>query len=108
MAQMLSVILRPSAEVGRIYFATPESFLDFRMGERITNLACLLDRSFSDRCPNLLEPANAEPLVSKITLLPYTLERGRTFLFVIWGTIVVTAIATTCRLCLWGIGSSAE
>jgi hypothetical protein len=103
MAQMLSVILRPSAEVGKIYFATPRSFLDFRLGERITNVACLLNHSIFDRCPNLLEPANAEPLTSKITLMPYTFNKGRKFLFVVWGIIVLSAIAATYRFFFWGL-----
>jgi hypothetical protein len=105
MAQVISVVFRPSAEVGRIYFASPESFLEFRMGQRIVNVACLINRGISDRCPKLLEPANAEPLVRKATLLPYGFTKGQNLIWAIWITILMAAIASTFWFCFWSIAS---
>ncbi|WP_217651984.1 glycosyltransferase family 39 protein [Hydrococcus rivularis] len=98
MMQMTSVVLRPVAEGNQIYFANPQSFLEFRWGERITNIGCLIDRSFSPECPSKLN----SNLSNKLSLLPFNFTRGRNFIFIVWGLILIVAIASTVRFCFQG------
>jgi hypothetical protein len=96
--QMTSVVFRPSVETARIYFANPQSFLEFRLAERITNIGCLIDRSFSKECASKLN----SNLSNKLSLLPFNFTRGRNFIFIVWGSILIVAIASTVRFCFQG------
>ena len=93
--QMTSVILRPSAEVGRIYFDRPETFLRFRLGDRVTNIGCLINSSFATDCTSRLYYHINGPLINKVSLLPFQFTKGRYFIFTSWGLILTIAIAIT-------------
>ena len=95
--QIASVILRPSAEVGRIYFDRPETFLRFRLGDRVTNVACLMNSSFAEDCQNRLYYHVNGPLIEKVSLLPFIFTRGRNLVFIVWGLGLILAIITTIR-----------
>jgi hypothetical protein len=99
MVQISSIILRPSVDSGQIFFATPESFLEFRLGGRVTNIACLLNRSFSEQCPSRLNADSANPLITKVSLLPFNFTKSFKLVFIIWGLVLILAIWTTLQFC---------
>jgi hypothetical protein len=82
--QMSSIVLRPSAEIGRIYFARPSSFREFRLGERWKNIACLIDRSFASECPIRLKPTMDEPLIQRVSLLPFNFTQSFHLALIAW------------------------
>ncbi|HBE18714.1 MAG TPA: hypothetical protein DDW51_14145, partial [Cyanobacteria bacterium UBA11367] len=85
--QMTSVILRPSAEVGRIYFDKPETFERFRLAERVINVGCLIHHSFSADCPSRLYYHINGPLINKVSLLPFKYTKSRNLVFIVWGLV---------------------
>ncbi len=98
--QAPSVVLRPSAESKRIYFARPESFMEFRLAERVTNIGCLINDSFAFDCSKRLALDNANPLITKAALWPFGFTSKRYLVFTIWGLLLTFAIIATFRLCL--------
>ena len=106
--QIPSVILRPSAETGRIYFAKPESFLEFRLAERVTNVGCLINNGFAADCDTRLALDDDNPLFTKTALWPLSFTGKRTLAFMVWGVIFVIAIAATCQFYLFCARSAIE
>jgi hypothetical protein len=100
--QISSVILRPSAETGPIYFATVPNHLVFRLGERVTNIACLINSSFSNQCTAKLYYNVNGPLIKKVSLLPFSFTKGRNLVFIFWGLVLIMAIVTTVSFCFVG------
>ncbi len=98
--QMTSIVLRPSAEVGRIYFAQPSSFLKFRLGERWTNIACLIDSSFASDCSRRLESTMYEPLIERVSLLPFNFTQSFKLGLILWGLWLICAIGATVKFYL--------
>lgn len=94
MVQMTSVILRPSAETGLIYFPTPQNHMNFRLGDRVVNIACLINSSFSEQCVNKLDNIN------RVSLLPMRFQKNRKLAFVLWGLVLTMITFTTVRFCL--------
>lgn len=101
MVQIASVILHPTADTGRIYLAKPSSFSRLRLGTRIRNLGCLINPDFSQYCPRELGKAET-PLMNKIALLPFAFTQSRELILIIWGLILVAAIASTWHFCWVG------
>ncbi|HAZ47751.1 MAG TPA: hypothetical protein DCZ55_25640 [Cyanobacteria bacterium UBA11371] len=99
MIQIASVILRPGAEVGRIYFDKPETFERFRLAERVINVGCLIHHSFSADCPSRLYYHINGPLINKVSLLPFKYTKSRNLVFIVWGLVLIMAIFTTVRFC---------
>ncbi|GET37508.1 hypothetical protein [Microseira wollei] len=97
--QISSVILRPSVESGPVVFATVPSHLVFRLGERVTNIACLINSSFSNQCKAKLYYNVNGPLIKKVSLLPFSFTKGRNLVFIVWGLVLIMAIVTTVSFC---------
>lgn len=96
--QSISLVLRPSSEAGRIYFATPQSFIKSRLSERLVNISCLVNSSFYPDCPSRLKETQSEPLIYKVSLLPFNFTNGRKPILVIWGILLVMAVVSTVKL----------
>jgi hypothetical protein len=92
--QMTSVILRPSAETGIIYFPTPQNHMNFRLGDRVVNIACLINSSFSEQC------VNKQNNIHRVSLIPMRFQKSRNLAFLVWGLAVTMIIVTTVRFCL--------
>lgn len=102
MVQITSVILRPSADTGRIYGATNQSFLKFRLGWRVKNIGCLINSSAFPDCPQPENPNQPNPLLEKASLFPFYFTNNRGLVWALWGLILITAIVSTVRFCLLG------
>ena len=98
--QIPSVILRPSAESNSIYFAKPESFNEFRLAERVTNIGCLINDSFASDCSQRLALDQENPLISKASLWPLAFTGKRHIAFAVWGILFIMAIIVTWQICL--------
>jgi hypothetical protein len=98
LVQITSLVFRPSADTGRIYGASPSSFTKFRLGERIQNIVCLVNPSFSQDCPRRLG-VNQEPLIQKVALLPFSFTQSRGLVLMLWGSVLIAAIASTWHFC---------
>jgi hypothetical protein len=82
-------------------------YLQFRLGQRLTNIACLVNSSFSQKCINRLSPDQQLRLeeVNKVSFLPFGFSRKVTsnpslvklspILFGVWGLLLALAIGTT-------------
>lgn len=93
--QIPSIVLRPSAETGEIYFAQPSSFMKFRLAERIANTGCLIHHSFSPDCSKRLALDSDNPLITKSSLWPLGLTKSRNLGFTFWGFILSLAVLAT-------------
>jgi hypothetical protein len=90
------------------------SSLQFRLGMRGTNIVCLIDNSFSEKCVNRLSPDKKRQLEdhNRVNFLPFTISRelaGKPSLikislifFVVWGLLLTLAIGTTVWFCFVG------
>ena len=88
-----------------------KSRLQFRLGQRFTNIVCLLDRSFSEGCINRLNLNPGDRYVLENYNRPYflpfglsakvagspTLAKISLILLVVWGLVLTLAIAITVR-----------
>lgn len=99
MVQMSSVVLKSSTEVGAIYFAKPENFLQFRLGNRINNLACLINHYSSEDCREKLNSG----LSNNIRLFPFNFTKSRTLVLTSWGLALGLTIAYTINFYLTSI-----
>ncbi|MEQ9373134.1 MAG: hypothetical protein RIG63_29550 [Coleofasciculus chthonoplastes F3-SA18-01] len=93
-------------------------YLQFRLGQRLTNIACLVNSSFSQKCINRLNPDQQLRLeeVNKVSFLPFGFSRKAAsnpalvklspILFVLWGLVLALAIGTTLwyGLSIWASG----
>jgi hypothetical protein len=93
--QIPSVVFRPSAESDRIYFAKPETFLEFRWAERITNIGCLINDSFAHDCSQRLALDDVNPLITKASLWPLEFTGKRNLAFTVWSLLLVIATIAT-------------
>lgn len=97
MVQIPSIVFRPSADTGRILLAKPESFMKFRLAERVISVGCLINDSFALDCQRRLAVNSANPLITKASLLPLAFTRSRNLAFAVWGLFLVVTIITTLR-----------
>jgi hypothetical protein len=93
--QIPSVFFRPSAESNRIYFAKPESFLELRWTERVTNIGCLINDSLATNCSQRLALDSANPLITKASLWPLEFTGKRNLALIAWSILLVIAIIAT-------------
>ncbi|MBE9078466.1 glycosyltransferase family 39 protein [Romeria aff. gracilis LEGE 07310] len=105
--QITSVTMEPNLEIYQTKVGMPGSRLEFRLGQRLTNIACLAN-DFSERCidrnPNKRRYVEE---FNNLFFLPFNfhreaagrpaLERVSIALFVAWGLALVMAISTTTR-----------
>jgi hypothetical protein len=102
------------AQIGQPGSYRPGAYWQFRLGDRITNIACLIDRSFSTDCANRLNANQAGYFLAEnqVFFLPFLFSKqatGKPLLvklsligFAVWGLVLVLAIATTIWFILWG------
>lgn len=105
--QLISVAMPRQMEEIQTLVGAPGSRLQFRLGQRVMNLACLANSSISDRCPSQLPPKISDHLkeYNVISLLPFSFSQQAStqptlapiakVLWVIWGVIVAIAIVST-------------
>jgi hypothetical protein len=96
LVQIPSIVFTSSVNGGEAYGAKLSSFNRFRLGDRIVTVGCLINASFTSDCPSRsLIPG--EPLIQKVTLLPFNFTQRRELVFMAWGAVLVAAIASTYR-----------
>ncbi|MEP0869331.1 hypothetical protein NDA01_05925 [Trichocoleus desertorum AS-A10] len=105
--QLTSVAMPRQMEETQTLVGAPGSRLQFRLGQRAINIACLANSSISDRCPSQLPPKISDHLkeYNVISLLPFSFsQQAKTqptlapiakTLWVIWGVVVAIAIVST-------------
>ena len=98
--QVPSVILGPAAESDSIYFAKPETFLEFRWAERVTNIGCLVNDSFAADCSKRLAVDSGIPLITRASLWPLAFTGKRNLAFTVWGILFIIATIATWQFCL--------
>jgi hypothetical protein len=105
LVQMSSVIMDFSLEDAQSRLGAPEKrFLHFRLGQRVTNIICQVNSSFSEQCPSKvakqLTPDDRKFLgyYNRVALLPFHFVRfrwNRKWTFIVWGAALMLAIGTT-------------
>ena len=113
-AQIASVILVFSLEPAQDLFVPPESsYLQFRLGQRVTNIVCQIDSylsnsSFAERCVSgdISQLARSQRYFltyrDQVAFLPFNYLRfgfNRKWAFILWGAVLTLAIGTTLWLC---------
>ncbi|NES82152.1 MAG: hypothetical protein F6K10_12550 [Moorea sp. SIO2B7] len=105
--QLASVTMPYNLEVDQNLIGAPGARLKFRLLQRMTNIVCLVDSSFSSRCVDRLDAKKKNYLKRNnyVFFLPFRLQRQAKddsdlvnmsrFFFVVWGLALTLAIATT-------------
>jgi hypothetical protein len=103
--QIASVIMLFSLEDAQSRLVPPdERFVQFRLGQRITNIVCAIDSSFSEQCPSRvakkLSPDKKRFLEyhNQVALLPFNYVRfglNRKWTFLTWGLALTLALVGT-------------
>lgn len=118
--QSLSIILGFALEDAQGYLLPPERrYLEFRLGQRIVNVACKVNSSISNSCitqtiaqsSEIQKPTLQEPTLklvtynitynNRIVLLPFNYARygwNRRWTFIIWSVMLLLAISMTIHL----------
>jgi hypothetical protein len=106
MVQLASVAMPMNLEIYQANVGMPGSRLEFRLAQRINNLVCLVDGSFSKACTTQ-HPDKEQYLehLNHLVFLPFTYSQqtegnGVNFplsivLFVLWGLLLVLALWVT-------------
>lgn len=113
LVQISSVILTFSLESAQGTLLSDESrYLKFRLSQRVTNIICQFNSSFSENCVsrviNRLDANDSSPLYgntkrflarhNQFALLPFNYARlglNRKLVFLAWGVVLTLAIGTT-------------
>lgn len=113
LVQIASVTMPLGAEIYPEEFQTRFGLndyrLEFRLGQRITNIICLANHSFSEHCLHKLAPTLSpekrmiiERYYNKLAFLPFTQSfRRRGLVILVWGIVLSLAIWTTWQFCFW-------
>lgn len=117
LVQFASVAMPITLEVAQEQTSSSGSSPPFRLGTRLTNMACLINSSFSTQCvenlivsPELEDSKKAELKdLNRINFLPFVIAQksvGRSgiakivpILFAVWGAILALAIWLTVKFC---------
>jgi hypothetical protein len=104
--QIASVTMSSSVELFQKQVAMPGSRLEFRLGQRLTNIVCLINSSFSEGCID--RHPEKKPFMKDsghLLFLPFTFNRKAAgnpvlvklsvILFLFWGLVLILAIGTT-------------
>ncbi|MFB2974807.1 hypothetical protein [Microseira sp. BLCC-F43] len=127
MVQMASVTMPFNLEVtqdtigvskSRGFTLAYHSRLGFRLGQRFTNIVCLINSSFSNNCPVIvaeqLSPAQKSLFLNRhnrIAFLPFDYVRytfNRKWAFIVWGAVLTLAIGTTLWFCFLAQGKTSS
>lgn len=113
LVQIASVSMPLNLEIDQSRFGVPGTRLQFRLGQRITNMICLVNGSFSKQCLDR-NPDKKSYLKQNnhVSFLPFAytekavknpaLVNFSRILFVVWGILLILAVGTTIRFCFWG------
>ena len=104
--QICSVIFSPNLEIFQVKLGMPGSRLNFRLAQRLTNVVCLVNSSFSNRCiEQTPEKKRYLQKWNKPIFIPFTFQENSKdkpellqisqTLFFIWVLLIVTAIIST-------------
>lgn len=111
--QIASVTMPMNLEIYQTQMGMPGSRLDFRLGQRLTNIVCLANSSLSSRCIDK-HPDKKRYLehLNHLAFLPFTLNQEAkdtpvlsqlSLIFLpIWGLLLILAISTTVWFCYSG------
>ena len=90
--QIASVSLSSTTEVGKIFFATPKTHQQFRLGSRFRNITCLLTSSW---CMERSNSPEAKPLIQRVTFFPFFFTDKRNLILVPWLVLVIFTLVMT-------------
>jgi hypothetical protein len=108
--QLASVAMPMDLEIFQAEAGMPGSRFNFRLGQRLLNLSCLIQPTWSSRCTE--SNPDKKSIVSPwnhLAFIPFTFEKKikgdphllkySKFILVIWFVILMLAIVTTWRYC---------
>lgn len=109
--QTASVTMPMNLEIYQTQVGFPGSRLELRIGQRLTNIACLFNGSISAQCVN--RNPDKKPFVeqyNRVLFLPFVFSQKAAgnpalfqlslILFVVWGVVLILAIGTTAKFIL--------
>jgi hypothetical protein len=111
--QIASVAMPMNLEIYQARVGMPGSRLEFRIGQRLINIACLSNGSLSKFCVNS-NPDKRPYLkhLNHLNFLPFTLRQEAAdnpalgefslVLLIVWGLVLILAIGTTLWFCGFG------
>lgn len=119
MVQIASVTMPMNLEIFQTQVGMPGSRLDFRLAQRLTNMVCLVNSSFSKGCVE--RNPDKKDFVKEwnhLYFLPFNFSHQAAgnsalvnftrILYVIWGLVLVGAIASTLWFVFWSSGQAPE
>ncbi len=113
LVQIASVLMPFNLEIAQEKIESPKTRLEyqtnlgFRLGQRLTNIACLISSSFSEQCIGRLDTDKKRSInyYNKLFFLPFSFTQSvklSRILLVFWLVALTLAIATTVWFFIWG------